>query len=75
MGARQNSASLSRVINEHNDTSSITILTAATDAAVKYMIQHVTKIIILRWGERNLGASERMDFGSAGIRDGTSQYD
>ena len=59
----------------HNDISSISILTAATDAAVNYMTQCITKIIVLGWGEGNLGASEKVDFGSAGIRDGESQYD
>ena len=75
MNAIQNCISLGRVITEHNDISSIRILTAATDDAVKYMSQSITKIIILGWGEGSLGASENVDFGSAGIRDGTSQYD
>ena len=75
MNVMQNSAALGRVITEHNDISSITILTAATNGAVKYMSRSITKIIILGWGNGNLGASETVNFGSAGIRDGTSQYD
>jgi hypothetical protein len=75
MNVIQNFASLGRVITGHNDISPIAILTAATDAAVKYMSQRVTKIIIWGWGEGNLGASEKVEFGSVGIRDGTIQYD
>ena len=65
-------ASLGRVITE---ISSITILTAATDAALDYMTQNMTKIIVLGWGEGNLGATEKVDFGSAGIRSGMCHYE
>ena len=73
--ALPSSASLVTVITGHSEISSISILTAATDAAVKYLNQRISKIIILGWGEGNLGPSEKADFGSAGIRDGTSKYD
>jgi hypothetical protein len=75
MNVMQNSVFLGNVITGHNDISSISILTAATDTAVKYLSQPITKTIILGWGEGNMGASEKVDFRSAGIRDGTSQYD
>jgi len=65
---------LGNTINIQTLLTSVSILTAATDKAVGYMNRHITKIIILGWGEGCIGATEHIDFGTAGIREGEFEY-
>lgn len=54
---------------------SLSILTCATNPAVDYMNEKITKIIVLGWGNGNLGATDQVEFGTAGIKIGNSEYD
>ena len=39
------------------------------------MNNRITKIVVLGWGEGNLGATDCVDFGTAGIQDGKNEYE
>ena len=54
--------------------SSITVLTAATDEAIRYMNSRITKVVILGWGEGFLGSNATVRFGTAGIKKGCTDY-
>ena len=62
-------------MNERTKVASVSILTAAADRAVKYMNSRITKIVVLGWGEGNMSATDCVDFGTAGIQDGKSEYE
>ena len=61
--------------NERTKIASVSILTAASSRAVKYMNTRTTKIVVLGWGEGNLGATDCVDFETARIQDGKSEYE
>ena len=65
---------LGNAINIQTVITSVSILTAATGKAFDYMNSHIKRIVILGWGEGRIGATEKIDFGTAGIREGETDY-
>ena len=60
-------------LNRITSINSTSILTCATTRAVSYVNSRITKIIILGWGDGRMGATNNVEFGTAGIKIGTSE--
>ena len=61
-------------LNRITPINATSILTCATTRAVSYLNSRITKIIVLGWGEGRMGATNNVEFGTAGIKIGTSGY-
>ena len=67
-------APIGQVLNDITPIESISILTCATHSAVTYMNEHITTIVVLGWGDGVLGATDNVEYGTAGIKAGTTGY-
>ena len=67
-------APIGQALNRITPIQSISVLTCATPTSVAYMNDHITTIVVLGWGDGTLGATDKVEYGTAGIKAGTTRY-